>query len=315
MKARNWIIMVLVAMLCSCHDRTKNVEGASCAEVEKRIKALAETCITYATEYDTVRHAKLQYFDFDSIDDLTGYFRTLVAEYPIANWNEEDCDVNKKALECVAAVDAYRKGERRFYPDTLVRECISSMGFNIAAVNNHGTDLTDLALAEWVMMCAAYYSPDITCLVETQTPDHHAGYYNFGEAYNPGPWWAYLLVKRAKGYEVVGLGDFVKVRSIFQLADDRGRTYYLCANNLDAVEFGQWLFWAKDADNYVRVAELHDAPQRGGDADSERYYFDKTKLIWKFAEEDASGRLVATDEAPALRLTLDGENSKFVENR
>lgn len=308
--------MVLVAMLCSCHNRTQNPENAGSANTEERTsERLDETCITYATEYDTVRHAKLKYFDFDGIDDLTGYFHTLAAEYPIANWHGEECDVNTTAMECIAAVDAYRKGERRFYPYSLVRECIGSMGFNIAAVNNHGTDLTDLALAEWVMMCAAYYSPDITCLVETQTPDHHAGFYNFGEAYNPGPWWAYLFVKREKGYEVVGLGDFVKVRSIFQLADNQNRTYYLCANNYGGAEFGQWLIWAKGADDYVRVAELHDAPQRGDDAEDERYYFDKTKLAWKYAMEDASGRLVATDDAPALRLTLDGVNSKFVEIR
>lgn len=84
MKAPKWIIMVLVAMLCSCHNRTQNPENAGSANTEERTsERLDETCITYATEYDTVRHAKLKYFDFDGIDDLTGYFHTLAAEYPL----------------------------------------------------------------------------------------------------------------------------------------------------------------------------------------------------------------------------------------
>lgn len=243
--------MVLVAMLCSCHNRTQNPENAGSANTEERTsERLDETCITYATEYDTVRHAKLKYFDFDGIDDLTGYFHTLAAEYPIANWHGEECDVNTTAMECIAAVDAYRKGERRFYPYSLVRECIGSMGFNIAVVNNHGTDMTDLALAEWVMMCAAYYSPDITCLVETQTPDHHAGFYNFGEAYNLGPWWAYLFLKREKGYEVVGLGDFVKVRGAFlPLAEGRDLPMVSVAPSMSAALMTMGSTWMASDSN------------------------------------------------------------------
>lgn len=315
MKANYWIVIILVALVCSCHNRPGRQEDTSShsTEAQEKISAtdeLVETCITHEAEDDTVRHAKMKYFDFDRIDDLTGYFSKLAEEYPIANWHGEECNINETAMDCIAEIDAYRKGTRRYYPDSLVRDCILSMGFNIAAVNNHGCELTDLALAEWVMMCAAYYSPDITCLVETQTPDHRAGFYNFGEAYNPAPWWSYLFVKRAKGYEVISLGDEVKVRSIFQLSDEQGRTYYLCANNIGGAEFGQWLFWAKDGDTYVKVAELHDAPLKD-DAESPCYYFDKTKLNWKYAQEDNVGNLVATDDKPALRLTLDGENSRF----
>lgn len=212
---------------------------------------------------------------------------------------------------CIAKIDAYRRGKERFYPDSLVRHCMSYMGFNIAATNNHSPEMADFVLAEWVMMCAAYYSPDITYLVETQTPNHKAGFYNFGQSYNGAPWWSYLFVKREKGYQVFCLGDYVKVRSIFQLSDEQNRTYYLCSNSLTSVEFYQCLFWAKDDNTYLRVAECNSAPQKNT-TEYLRYYFDPKSLIWKFArEEKGTDRLLATDDPPALKLILDGENSCF----
>lgn len=298
-------VLLVFEIICGCHNQTHNKAGNTIMNV------LIEPDLTYACDGDTIRHAVIKYIDFDTISNLTGFFQELSLRYPIAKWEGEYSQIDQDIESCIAEIDAYRKGQRKYYPDILVRDCFSYMGFNIAATYNHNSEMADLVLAEWVMMCAAYYSPDITWLVETQTPDHRAGFYNFGKSYNPAPWWSYLFVKRDKGYQVFFLGDEVKVRNIFQLSDNENRTYYLCSNNINPIEFNQWLFWAKDDNTYLKVSECCDAPQKYGD-ENQRYYFDSKNLLWKYAKEErGTGRLIATEDTPAITLVLDGENSFF----
>ena len=326
-------VLAMLAALFGCHKQTDKEVKINDSIVNVPI----ETHITYVLDGDTARHSVMQYFDFDTIGDLQGFFHELSAKHPIVKWMGDEDEIDVVIDSCIAKIDAYRKGKIRFYPDSLVRKCINNMGFNIAAVNNHSSGMMDFVLAEWLMMCAAYYSPDITCLVETQTPDHRAGFYNFGSSYNYAPWWSYCFIKREKGYQVFCLGDYVKVRSIFQLTDEKNRKYYLCSNSLSAVEFYQCLFWAKDDDTILRVAECKDAPRKY-DTENLLYYFDPKLLIWKYAkEEEGSGpltnereesgacssypeqggrrqsQLIAIDDVPALRLILDGENSCFAQ--
>lgn len=300
-------LLVLLTVLWGCHNQTKEAERSN----DTIMNVLIEADITYALDGDTARHTVLKYIDFDTIEDLPGFFHILSSKYPIVKWGGDEDEIDMVIDSCIAKIDAYRRGKERFYPDSLVRHCMNYMGFNIAATNNHSPEMADFVLAEWVMMCAAYYSPDITYLVETQTPNHKAGFYNFGQSYNGAPWWSYLFVKREKGYQVFCLGDYVKVRSIFQLSDEQNRTYYLCSNSLTSVEFYQSLFWAKDDNTYLRVAECNTAPLKNT-AEYLRYYFDPKSLIWKYArEEQGTDKLIATDDPPVLRLILDGENSCF----
>ena len=300
-------VLAMLAALFGCHKQTDKEVKINDSIVNVPI----ETHITYVLDGDTARHSVMQYFDFDTIGDLQGFFHELSAKHPIVKWMGDEDEIDVVIDSCIAKIDAYRRGKERFYPDSLVRHCMSYMGFNIAATNNHSPEMADFVLAEWVMMCAAYYSPDITYLVETQTPNHKAGFYNFGQSYNGAPWWSYLFVKREKGYQVFFLGDYVKVRSIFQLSDEQNRTYYLCSNSLTSVEFYQCLFWAKDDYTYLKVAECNTAPQKNT-TDYLRYYFDPKSLIWKYArEEQGTDKLIATHDPPALKLILDGENSCF----
>ena len=188
---------------------------------------------------------------------------------------------------------------------------MESIGFHTAILNNHGIEITDIVYGEWFMMCAAFYSPDITCLVETQTPDHKAGIFNLGKTYNDAPRWAYLFLKRERGYEMIGLGDIVAARSIFQLEDKQNRKYYLGSDNLAAYEFNRWLYWAKNDTEIVKVAECHNSPDTD-DVYDLQFYFDCNRLIWKYAKKDQkTGKLIAISEEPALTLLLDGENSRF----
>lgn len=297
-----FIISALI-LLCRCQNRTDS--DNHCFE------DMIDTFYTETEDGDSIRHTRIKYYDFDSIKDLTAFFDTLAVRYPIVKWSGEEDNIDEVVHDCIAHIDSYRKGEISRYPDSLVNRCIRYMGFNTAAAKNH-SDFADLVFAEWVIMCAAYYCPELTCIAENQSQDHCAGFYNFGMSYNSLPWWPYLFFKRNKGFEVTFLGDEKKVNSVFQLYDDQDKKYYLFSNNESAFEFSQWLYLAKDNFQEIKVAECYEAPVQG-DIETTHYYFSKTELIWKYAIKDKTdGRLITTDEGPALALILDEKKSRFV---
>lgn len=260
-------------VISACHNKADNTVHDSDSTT---MATARDTTVVY--DGDTIYHAPTRYFNFDNINNLEVFFDSIAAKHPLQLWSPEDSDLNEAMRKCIAHIEAYRKGKRRFFPDQLVSECINNAGFNAAIVNNHGPEHTDLVYSEWFMMCAAFYAPDITCLVETQTPDHKAGILNFGKGYNHSPWWGYVFLKREKGYEAVALGDFMAARSIFQLEDQQHRKYYLCSDNLSALEFNQWLFWDKDDKHIVKVAECHKTPATDDEYHTQ-FYFDRNRLI------------------------------------
>ena len=299
--------MIALLVLASCHHKKNSEMSGNDSIVD--ISEISITDTTIIDDEEKIIHAKMMYYDFDKIDNLESFFDSILAKHPIPIWLPEEDKTTQKVKECIAKIGEFRKGIKQFFPDSLVSECLKSIGFNTAIVNNHGPEYTDMVYGECLMMCAAFYSPDITCLVDMQTPDHCAGIFNYGTSYNQQPWWSYLFLKRAKGYEVICLGDFVVVRSIFQLEDSQNRKYYLCSNNYSPLEFNQWLFWVKGENEICRVAECHEAPT---DSNVESFYFDKNRLIWKYAKWDENRQqLIATGEKSAMRLYLDGEKSSF----
>lgn len=295
-------------MVAGCHHKQSSEDPENDSIVDIRDMGIADTT-TIGDDDERIVHAKMGYYDFDQIENLVSFFDSILAKHPIPIWLPEEDTTNQKVKRCVARIEAYRKGKAQFFPDTLVSECLRSISFNTAIVNNHGPEYTDMVYGECLMMCAAFYSPDITYLVEMQTPDHCAGIFNYGTSYNDQPWWSYLFLKRKKGYEAICLGDFVAVRSIFQLEDSLNRKYYLCSNNHSPLEFNQWLYWVKSENEICRVAECHDAPM---DGNVESYYFDKNRQIWRYAKWDETKlQLIATSESSAMVLHLDGKNSRF----
>lgn len=307
MKAKYLLLVIALLMMASCHYKTNQEDSGKDSIVNISEVGIADTIIN--ADDEKIVHARMMYYDFDKIENLESFFDSILAKHPIPIWLPEEDKTTLKVKECIAKIEEYRKGKKQFFPDSLVSGCLKSIGFNTAIVNNHGPEYTDMVYGECLMMCAAFYAPDITCLVEMQTPDHCAGVCNYGTSYNRQPWWAYLFLKRKKGYEVICLGDNVAVRSIFQLEDSQNRKYYLCSDNESSLEFNQWLYWVKDEGDICRVAECHKAPM---DGEAESYYFDKNRLIWKYTKwDEAKHQLLATSESPAMTLCLDGEKSCF----
>lgn len=133
-----------MATLYSCHKQTENETRSS----DTIMNVIVETDLTYACDGNTTRHAVTNYFDFDCIEDLPGFFHVLSSKYPIVKWMGDEDEINVAIDSCIAKIDAYRKGNIRFFPDSLVRHCMSYMGFNIAATNNHSAYMADFVLAE-----------------------------------------------------------------------------------------------------------------------------------------------------------------------
>lgn len=294
-----WFLFSLFALvaICGC----KKSEGASSTDEE---------------EYkDGIFHVDMQYFNFDKVNNLSLFFDSLRNEHGIAAWDYESSEIiEKEVFKCIEEIEGFRKRKYKFYPDSLVRSCIDFLGHDNAVLANH-TDSIDIGFSEWFLMLAAYYSPDITCLVHMQTPNHLAGVLNFGSQYNFNPWWSYLFLKRGKGFEVRRIKeDETKIEKIFQLEDHKHRLYYLCSNNISDIEFSQVLFWVKGEYDVVMVAQC-DYLSNNSETDYDKIYFNPEQKVWYYCKEDTnSGKFIPVTGAPTLRLCLDGEKSFFIHN-
>lgn len=302
MKLRIIIILAAFTMLAACHKPSSSTPVDS-----DDVMALTSWSDTIVCKGDTVIHAPMRYWDFDKVDSLLEFFDSLGCDHPFLL-----LDIHESLLddvgECIYQLEAYRRGERRYYPDSLVRYCIKWMQIEWMVAYRDYETANDRCFFEWFMMCAAYYSPDITWFVEGQTPDHNAGFCNFGNAYRAFPCCSYVFLKRDKGFEVECIGEGIEVESIFLLTDEQNRTYYLCSQNMPIL-FGQWLYWRNEQGEYLRVAEYTDTPDECEENDM--FYFSPDKLLWKYSRIDKDGDLVALRDEPALRLFLNGANSRI----
>lgn len=263
-------------------------------------------------EYEVI-HTNMQYYDFNKVENLSTFFDSIRREHPIPMWIEEDEEIiEKDVLGCIKRIEVYRQGTVKYYPDSLVRRCIDFLGFNCAIIDNHGPGV-DMTYAEWFLMLAAYYSPDVTCLVNMQSPNHQAGILNFGSTYNFNPWWCYIFFKRNQGFEVRRIGgDETNIDKLFQIVDDENRLYYLCSNNGTIYEFLQILFWVKDDNDVLMVAESDSLPVDNWDNFEECYYNPEQRAWYCCNKDKRTGKMIPISSKPALVLKLDGENSRFV---
>lgn len=258
-------------------------------------------------------HAEMMYYNFDQIDNLSVFFDSIRNEHgtSIRNWVWEEY-AQTEVVECIEKIEKYRKGQYRYYPDSLVSSLLGTFSLECAYIANH-FDGYDMTFAEWFLMCAAYYSPDITYLVQMQTSNHKAGILNLGSAYNYNPWWSYIIFKRNKGFEVRRIkDDDVLIEKIFQIQDEDGRLYYLCSNNTEMC-FLQQLYWVKEDDNIVLVKELDTYPQNLNLNFDELYYDPNLKKWYYCKKNNDASKYLRVSETPALCLKLDGRNSCFIQ--
>ena len=262
---------------------------------------------------EEVTHADMQYYDFDKVRDLQEFFDSIRTEHGIPLWSPgNDSSSVKELSDCIERINGFRKGSYKYYPDSLVKECIDLLGHECAINYNHG-GCPDLSYAEWFLMMASFYSPDITCLVHMQTPNHCAGVQNFGNSYNGNPW-SYVLLKRSKGYEVRRIGgDGTRIEKIFQI-EDGDNLYYLCSNN-QFLGFMQILYWVKNPDNTVQVTQCDSLPTISG-TDYDECFYNPEQRTWHCCNVDKkTGNRIPVTEKPSLALVLNRDKSCFIEGQ
>lgn len=292
------------------------VLGLIVATVIYSCKKVEQTTVEDEEDIDEVIHTEMQYFDFDKVNDLTAFFDSISNEHGIPRWSpDDDEDYIKGLSKCIEHIECFRQGECKYYPDSLVKQCISFLGHDCAVIANHSPGV-DLTYAEWFLMLTAYYSPDITYLVQMQTPNHKAGILNFGSSYNFNPWWCYTLLKRSKGFEVRRIGgDETKVDKIFQIVANDNQLYYLCSNNSSMFEFLQVLFWDKGDNGIVLVSQCDSLPVDKWD-DFEECYYNPDQMAWYCCNVDKnSGKRIPISQKPAMVLKLDGDKSCFTKKK
>ena len=107
-------------------------------------------------------------------------------------------------------------------------------------------------------------------------------------------------------------GDETNIDKLFQIVDDENRLYYLCSNNGTMYEFLQILFWVKDDNDVLMVAESNSLPVDNWDYFEECYYNPEQRAWYCCNKDKRTGKMIPISSKPALVLKLDGENSRFV---
>lgn len=51
---------------------------------------------------------------------ISACFDSISSKHPLRFWLPEETTLNEDMKECIAGIEAYRKGERRFFPDNDV---------------------------------------------------------------------------------------------------------------------------------------------------------------------------------------------------
>lgn len=302
------ILWLAIPVLTSCK---KNTPQESLLQNTTANTIKSNNTIVKNNNDSSVSHTTMSYFHFEQVTDLTVFFDSIASKnhIPGSSDNAESATYIHDFKQCIKDIDEYRQGKRKFYPDKHVSQCLNSLGFYAAQIEDHATSI-DLTYSEWFMMCAAYYAPDITCLVHMQSADHHIGVRNFGQEYNYNPWWCYVFIAREKGYEVQCLKDFSKTRSLFTL-QKQGKTYYLLSNNFNPLEFTQYLYGEDKTGRISKLAECLEAPNNC-EQEFNTYYFNKNNYEWYYCLwDDKLNQRERVTNQPALQLILNGEKSKF----
>lgn len=307
------ILFAIILILCACKsnktggDALVEQDSISTELNDNKISALTNRNIDDVEITGEVLHTRMTYFNFDSVKNLISFFEEIELKHEkIVFYKDEKSTVDR----CILQIEKYRKGLCKFYPDTLVYKSLSYLGHGAAYIDDHRPGV-DLTYAEWFMMLVAYYSPDITCLVNMQSPDHIVGVRNFGHEYNYNPCWSYLFVKRTKGYEVRAIGeDCSLITKLYQLEDRNHRKYYLCSNNVSESSFMHYLY---TFDVYGELIEVKpECKIRFPNVQYDEIYFSPEHLEWSLCKLNKNtGKLVPVTERPLMKLELKGKESIF----
>ena len=116
-------------------------------------------------------------------ESLEEHMNRLLDDGTIAFPNKVQDDT-ERVLSAVRALDAYARGERKYYPDKQFRDAFEFFAFANDWDDNHGTDLSkeNMTALACLMEFGAYHAPDINFLTDFVSADHNVGVFEYPSA-------------------------------------------------------------------------------------------------------------------------------------
>ena len=114
---------------------------------------------------------------------LEEHMNRLLEDGTIAFPNKVQDDT-ERVLSAVRALDAYARGESKYYPDKQFRDAFEFFAFANDWDDNHGNEYSkeNMCALACLMEFAAYHAPDINFLTDFVSADHNVGVFRYPRA-------------------------------------------------------------------------------------------------------------------------------------
>ena len=258
-------------------------------------------------------------------DDLNKYFDSLENKCDAPVWlHAEDDEHNKQktVYYAINELNRYKHGQRKYFPDSLLRRALKAIDLEIAYIYSHGEEQS-IHFGERfffrLLEQTVINSPKIDYVTDFHSNDGNAGILNYDDL-SSKPLYSFLIYKTDNGLRLLTVGDSINIgiEKIFNLQDSQGRNYYLCSNNsMYSYYFGDFFcqyLYLYDGNSLKLVAStqlVKEFSMYGKNiSDKAEIIFNPRTLTWSYClkKGDIYKKITNT---PELHLKLNGSNSEF----
>lgn len=258
-------------------------------------------------------------YEEDSVVNIQAYFDSLCNHLGGSVWthNPEEGE-SIEVWNAVNELHRYVNHQRKYYPVNEVGAALRHMAFEQGYCYSHsGEDPDSVNSGEAFLFRfieqSALHSPQLDFVTTFHAEDGNAGILYFPEWSTINPLYSFLVYRTKQGFKVITIGKKgdAKINKIFRLLDKRGRIYYLCSNNDDAIYFRQYLYgWDGETMRFLCNADSI----VGWDSydDGYKIVFNPDKLTWSYCLPK-NNVYQKVDGTKTFELSLDWQNSRFCE--
>lgn len=231
--------------------------------------------------------------------------------------------------QAVRALDRYSRGERLYYPDSLVRDALTSFAFAYDWDANHASFRVEnsMKILSAFLNKAAYYARDINYLSTFASADHQIGILEY-HAVTSHHFCLYVIYREHSYFRVrifselespasTLFNESCDITDIRKIGPDNACMYLLSSEY--PFRFSHLLCWYDDSGNaqffvpgnyhIVHDSWLRPAMSHWADGDCE-IIFNPDKICWNICRM-VNGTYVQIEGTSTLYLDLDGKKSSY----
>lgn len=256
-------------------------------------------------------------YEVDFVDNIQSYFDSLYHECGADVWTHNpEIGESIEVWKAVNELHQYVNHQRKYYPVDDVFNAMKVMAFEQGYAYSHSGENPDsvnngeIFLFRFIEQ-AVLHSPKLDFVTNFHAEDGNAGILYFPEWSSINPLYSFLVYRTNQGFNVLTIGEKgdTKINKIFQLLDKRGRIYYLCSNNDDAIYFRQYLYgW--DGETMKLLCYTDSINEWKGYNDGYTIVFNPEELTWNYCFSH-NGIYQEVVDATMYKLHLDWDKSKF----